>query len=146
VLSELNNNNNKNYQSFGTQTGAQILKRNGVGKSELDDEKETIKLEIIPSHTNGMFILFADNLGGPLSKQPFRVYTSKVAAMVDSAKYATHDTVTSDQGTFMLFNVKPVKYYFVAKDTFAGIGYKVFDSTSVPGAGIIKDTVYLKQQ
>ncbi|THU40371.1 hypothetical protein FAM09_10920 [Niastella caeni] len=117
----------------------------GVGKSELEDERETIKLEVVPSYTNGMYVLFVDNLGGPLPKQPFRVYTSKVAAMADSAKYATHDTVTSDQGAFILFNVKSVKYYFVAKNTFAGTEYKLFDSTSVPASGIKKDTIYLKQ-
>jgi hypothetical protein len=137
----------ENYVVFTryTKGGVEYAGAVKVAKTQIENTGAKITLNVSPVYGNGMFILFADTLNGALPNLPFRVYTSRLAASVDSVKYASHDTVTNAEGNFSLYNIKPVKYYFVARDTIAGIGYKVFDSTTVPATGIIKDTVYLKR-
>lgn len=116
-----------------------------VQGSKLEDDVENVTLTASPLYTNGMIVLFSDELGGPLPNLPFRVYGSKLAAEVDSAKYAYYNKVSSNQAMFSQFNIRPMKYYFVAHDTIAKVPYKIFDSVTVATTAIARDTVYLKK-
>jgi hypothetical protein len=104
-----------------------------------------VTLNVYPSYINGMSVLFTDTLGGIFPGLPFRIYNSRLAATADSVKYAFADTLTSTKGLFSIFNIKPAKYYFVAKESIGGLPLKIFDSVTVASTGIKKGNVYLKQ-
>lgn len=101
-------------------------------------------LEVLPAYLNGMYVRFTDSLGGLLPHLPVRIYSSKMAAGVDSVKYAAYDTTSGATGTIALYNINKGKYYFVAKDTIGGKALQLFDSVDVKDAGIERLTAQLK--
>ncbi|MDF2190188.1 hypothetical protein [Paraflavitalea sp. CAU 1676] len=101
-------------------------------------------LEVSPSYLNGMYVQFTDTLGGLLPNLPVRIYRSKVAADVDSVKYAVYDTSTKTTGIIALYNINKGKYYFVGKDSIKGKALRVFDSVEVKDNEIARKTMQLK--
>jgi len=101
-------------------------------------------LNIYPLYTNGISIRFTDSLGGPVSRLPFRLYTSPVAASVDSTLYASVSASSDVNGKYTAYNIATVKYYIVAKDSIGLLHRKVLDSISADPNKIIPKTVILK--
>lgn len=103
----------------------------------------TITLDVTPHYQNGMSILITDIYGGPLSNLPFRIYTSRLIALVDSTQYAYVNSKTNANGRFAQYNIPTGWYYIVSKDTVSGNALKVFDSVNVLATGIAPRTPVL---
>lgn len=108
------------------------------------DKTARTTLEVLPSYINGMYVKVTDSLGGLLPHLPVRIYSSKMAAGVDSVKYAAYDTTSGAAGTIALYNINKGKYYLVGKDTIGGKALRLFDSVDVKASGIERLTAQLK--
>jgi hypothetical protein len=103
-----------------------------------------VVLNIYPVYTNGISILFTDSLGGPVSRLPFRLYTSAVAASVDSVSYASQSGVSDVNGKYNAYNIATMKYYIVAKDSIGPLHRKILDSIPADANKMVSKTVVLK--
>lgn len=124
--------------------------RNGVsyrGATKLSgsrsDKLLTGDVYVYPAFTNGAVVLFTDPFGTPVTNLPFRLYTSRSAALVDSLKNASLDTVSNSRGQFERYNANPVSYYIVSKKIFGTDTLKIFDSITIPPIGINRKKVML---
>ncbi|WP_448635177.1 hypothetical protein [Pedobacter panaciterrae] len=72
------------------------------------------------------------------------MYTSKLAATVDSTKFATINDKTDKNGYFIRYNLVADKYYIVAKEVIAGYTYNVLDSFNIKKGDLFKKEIELK--
>ncbi|PZF71878.1 hypothetical protein DN068_17645 [Taibaiella soli] len=77
-----------------------------------------ITMYVRPKYTNGLVLHFSDSTGGSFSNVAFRIYTSGIAASMDSSAYAFINTRSDSDGNYRVFNLQPQIYYIVAKDSF----------------------------
>ena len=103
----------------------------------------TVNLNVSPIYQNGMSILITDVYGGPIPSLPFRIYKSRLVALVDSMQYASVNTKTDVNGHFAQYNISTGWYYIVSKDTIAGAPLKVLDSVDVLANGVSPKTAVL---
>ncbi len=101
-------------------------------------------LSVYPNYVNGMSILFNDAMGGAIANLPFRLYTTRVIALVDSARYAFADVKSDSYGLYNRYNINPGNYYIVSRDTIGTQVLRIFDSITVDVKDVKKGTVVLK--
>lgn len=137
------------FQSMGKQQAVIYSRfiKNGteyVGQIKLDESNSSAiqKLIITPLYNSGISLAFAKN--GLIPKFPFRFYTSKLAATVDSIKFATINDKTDKNGYFIRYNLVAGKYYVVAKEVIGGYSYNVLDSFNIKKGDIFKKEIELK--
>jgi hypothetical protein len=104
---------------------------------------KTITLNVEPIYQNGMSILFTDVYGGAIANLPFRLYTSRLVALVDSTKYAFVNTTADINGRFAKYNIPTGWYYVVSRDTLGGTPMAIFDSLDVSGSKVAPLTAIL---
>jgi hypothetical protein len=103
----------------------------------------TITLNVLPLYQNGMSILISDAYGGPIPNLPFRIYKSRLIALVDSTQYASVNTTTDANGHFVQYNIPTGWYYIVSNETIANTVLKVFDSVNVLASGVSQKNAVL---
>ena len=88
-------------------------------------------LNVYPVVYNELALSFVDSVKGLIPNLPFRVYSSRTAATVDSIKYAVLSARSNGNGYYYQYNFTPGYYYIVAHDTLNGVSRLAFDSLTV---------------
>jgi hypothetical protein len=101
---------------------------------------QQMDLDVSPVYVNGVGITFENN-GGPIPNYPFRLYTSKVAAMSDSVRFANVNTKTNSTGQYIQYNISAFTYYITAIDSINGKKAELIDSVSVKAKGLTPSKV-----
>jgi hypothetical protein len=103
-----------------------------------------VSLDIYPVVYNELMLSFVDSVKGLIPNLPFRVYSSRTAATVDSIKYAVLSAHSNSNGYYYQYNFTPGYYYIVAHDTLNGVSRAAFDSLNVGKSGNAPLQVVLK--
>ncbi|WP_316834473.1 hypothetical protein [Pedobacter nutrimenti] len=104
------------------------------------DGTMNVRLDVYPVYKNGLSLTFSSK-GGPISNYPFRLYTSRTAAVVDSVKFAYLNSTSNVYGLFRQYNLNAGKYYISAKDSVTGTKIKLLDSVTIANSGFVIKTV-----
>jgi hypothetical protein len=105
---------------------------------------KAVQLNIFPVYHNGVQLNFKDNLGGLVSGLNFRIYTSSVAASVDSVKYSYLDSKADNNGHYTLFNLNAGDYFVVAKDKIGGVSLSANQKITVAKTGLSSPDIIIK--
>ena len=103
-----------------------------------------VTLDVSPVFYNELMLSFVDSVKGLIPNLPFRVYSSRTAATVDSVKYAVLSAQSNSTGYYNQYNFAPGYYYIVAHDTLNGVPRAAFDSLTVGKSGNAPLQVMLK--
>jgi hypothetical protein len=114
-----------------------------VTVSKAGDGNTTVTLDVYPLYDNGLSVSFMAT-GGLISNYPFRLYTNRTAALVDSTKFAYLITKTSVDGEYIQYNLNPATYYITAIDSVSGHKAKYLDSAVITKSGFKKVLVQIK--
>lgn len=123
--------------------------RNGAeykGQVTIDKSTGVIQkdLPVSPVFVNGLSVSFLDAGSGPIPNLPFRIYSSRVMASVDSVKFANYNSTSDAYGQFTQYNLNAAEYYIVSSSSIGGKLLTVFDSVTVSKTGVFKKNVQLK--
>lgn len=106
-----------------------------------DNNPYNTVLKIFPTRYNGLSLSFTDSLNGATPHIPFRLYTSRVFATLDSAKYVYLGGSSDNNGQFFQYNLPPLKYYIVVRDSIGKMALQSFDSITIATNRVERKTV-----
>ncbi|TFF34554.1 hypothetical protein [Mucilaginibacter psychrotolerans] len=105
---------------------------------------KAVQLNVLPVYHNGVQLNFKDNSGGLVSGLKFRIYTSTIAASVDSVKYSYLNSKADNSGHYTLFNLNAGDYFVVAKDNIGGVALSANQKITVAKTGLSSPDIIIK--
>jgi hypothetical protein len=100
---------------------------------------------VAPAINNTLQINLKDTLNGSIGNFPFWFYTSAIAAQVNDTIHSYKKVKSNNNGIYTEANLNPNMYFIVARDSFANILLKAYDTLTVPLQGNITRTITLRK-